>query len=145
MIDQSHTVTIDRPVGEVFDFVADPSNETKWHFDVREVVRPKEGPITFGTTYEWVVRFLGTKRYVGQITAFEPNRFIEMTTVEGPVLPQLTHTFQAEGGATIYTRRVRFETRGMFKIMEPLITRMPSPNARWANNLKLVLEGGQPK
>lgn len=145
MIDQSHTVTIDRPVGDVFDFVAEPSNEPKWHFDVREVVRPKQGPIARGTTYEWVVRFLGTKTYVGEVTAFEPNRFIEMTTREGPVLPQLTHTFQVEGDRTIYTRRVRFETSGLFKVMEPLIKRMPSPNARWAENLKLVLEGGQPK
>lgn len=145
MIDQSHTVTIDRPVGEVFDFVAEPSNEPKWHFDVREVVRPKQGPISLGTTYEWVVRFLGRKTYVGAVTAFEPNRLIEMTTHEGPVLPQLTHTFQAEGDRTVYTRRIRFETRGLFKAMEPLIKRMPSPNARWSENLKLVLEGGQPK
>lgn len=144
MIDQSHTVTIDRPVGEVFDFVAEPSNEPTWHFDVREVVRPKRGPIALGTTYEWVVRFLGTKTYIGEVTAFEPNRVIEMTTREGPVLPQLTHTFQTEGDRTIYTRRVRFDTRGLFKVMEPLIKRMPSPNARWAENLKLVLEGGQP-
>jgi len=145
MIDQSHTVTIDRAVGEVFDFVAEPSNEPKWHFDVREVVRPKRGPIALGTTYEWIVRFLGTKTYVGQVTALEPNRFIEMTTLEGPVLPQLTHTFQAEGDRTIYTRRIRFEPTGLFKVMEPFIKRMPSPNARWAENLKLVLEGGQPK
>lgn len=145
MIDQSHTVTIERPVAEVFDFVAEPSNEPKWHFDVREVVRPKQGPIALGTTYEWVVRFLGTKTYVGEVTAFEPNRFIAMTTLQGPVLPQLTHTFQAEGDRTIYTRRIRFETRGLFKVMEPLIKRMPSPNARWAENLKLALEGGQPR
>ena len=82
---------------------------------------------------------------MGQVTALERNRFIEMSTLEGPVLPQLTHTFQAEGGRTIYTRRIRFETRGLFKLMEPLIKRMPSPNARWAENLKLVLEGGRPK
>ena len=145
MIDQSHTVTIDRPVGEVFDFVAEPSNEPKWHFDVREVVRPKQGPIALGTTYEWIVRFLGMKKYVGEVTAFEPNRFIEMTTLEGPVLPQLTHAFQAEGDHTTYTRRIRFETKGLFKVLEPLIKRMPSPNARWAENLKLVLEGEQPR
>lgn len=145
MIDQTHTVTIDRPVSEVFYFVAEPSNEPKFHFDVKEVVRPKEGPIALGTTFEWVVKFLGTKSYVGEVTAFEPNRFIEMTTLEGVVLPKVTHTFQADGDRTIYTRRVRFETTGIFRVMEPLIKRMPSPNKRWAANLKLLLEGGQPK
>lgn len=145
MIDQTHTVTIDRLVEEVFDFVAEPSNEPRYHFDVREVVQPKQGPIALGTTFEWVVKFLGTKSYVGEVTAFEPNRFIELTTREGAVLPKLTHTFQADGDRTTYTRRVRFETKGLFKVMEPLIKRMPSPNARWAENLKLVLEGGDPK
>jgi uncharacterized protein YndB with AHSA1/START domain len=145
MIDMTHTVTIDRPVDEVFDFVAEPSNEPKWHFDVKEVVRPTQGPLALNTTYEWVVRFLGTKTYVGEVTAFEPNRFIEMTTREGPVLPKLTHTFQAAGDRTIYTRRVRFETRGLFKVMEPLIKRIPSPNTPGGRNLKLLLEGGEPR
>lgn len=145
MIDQTHTVTINRPVSEVFDFVAEPSNEPMWHFDVQEVVRPKQGPLALGATFEWVVKFLGTKSYVGEVTAFEPNRFIELTTREGVVLPRLTHTFQADGDRTTYTRRVRFETTGMFRVMEPLIKRMPSPNARWAENLKVLLEGGQPK
>jgi len=145
MIDQAHTVTINRPVSEVFNFVAEPSNETKWHFDVQEVVRPKEGRLELGTTFEWVVKFLGKKRYVGEVTAFEPDRFIELTTLEGVIQPRLTHTFQADGDSTTYTRRVRFETRGLFRVLEPVITRMPSPNRRWAENLKLVLEGGQPK
>lgn len=145
MIDLTHTVTIDRPVDEVFGFVAEPSNEPKWHFDVQEVVRPRQGPITLGTTFEWIVKFLGRKTYVGEVTAFEPNRFIEMTTFEGPILPLLSHTFQADGDRTRYTRRVRFETTGLFRVMEPLIKLMPSPNTRWAQNLKLVLEGDQPR
>jgi uncharacterized membrane protein len=35
MIDVTHTVTIDRPVSEVFDFVAESSNEPRWDIDVR--------------------------------------------------------------------------------------------------------------
>lgn len=147
MIDMTHTVTIDRPVSEVFDFVADmPANEPRFHFDVREVVRPKDGPIALGTEFEWVVKFLGKKTYSGEVTAFEPNRFIELTTLEGYILPKLTHTFQADGDRTAYTRRVRFETRGIFKVMEPLLKRMPTnPNTRSAENLKLILEGSEPK
>ena len=39
MIDVTHTVTIDRPVSEVFDFVTESSNEPKWDVDVQEVNR----------------------------------------------------------------------------------------------------------
>ena len=40
MIDLTHAVTIDRSVSEVFDFVAESSNEPRWDVDVQEVVHP---------------------------------------------------------------------------------------------------------
>ena len=140
MIDETHTVTINRPVKEVFDFVADPSNEPAWHFDVKEVLRPKQGPYELGETFQWVVKFGGSKTYSLEVTAFEPNRFIEITTREGSVLPVLTHTFQQDGDGTRYTRRVRFETRGLLRVMAPLMKRINNPNTRWAENLKELLE-----
>jgi ligand-binding SRPBCC domain-containing protein len=144
MIDVTHTVTIDRPVNEVFDFVAESSNEPKWDVDVQKVIQPTQGPLTAGTRYEWVLKLLGTKRIAGEVTAFETNRLIELTTIEGPILPKITHTFEAEGDRTIYARRIRFETGGLLKLLEPFMKLMPrNPNTRTAENLKLVLEGGQ--
>lgn len=140
MIDETHTVTINRPVKEVFDFVANPSNERDWHLDVKAVLRPTDGPYEFGETFQWVVKFGGSKTYSVEITALEPNRLIELTTREGPVLPVLTHTFQPDGDGTRYTRRVRFETRGLLRVLAPLMNRMINPNKRWAENLKELLE-----
>ena len=146
MIDVTHTVTINRPVSEVFDFVAESSNEPKWDIDVQEVVQPAQGPLTEGTTYEWVLKFLGTKRIAGKVTAFESNRLIELTTYQGAILPKITHTFKAEGDRTIYARRIRFQTSGLLRLLEPLMRLMPrNPNTRTAENLKLVLEAGQPR
>lgn len=143
MIDETHTVTINRPVNEVFDFVADPSNEPDWHYDVKEVLRPKDGPYQLGETFQWVIKFGSTNTYSAEITGFEPNRFIEVTALEGPVLPVLTHTFQPEGDRTRYTRRVRFETRGFLRLLAPLMNRINNPNRRWAENLKKLLEKRQ--
>ena len=140
MIDETHTLTINRPVKEVFDFVADPSNEPDWHFDVKEVLRPKNGGYELGETFQWVVKFGGSKTYSVEITALEPNRLIEITAREGAVLPVLTHTFQPDGEGTRYTRRVRFETKGLLRVMAPLMVSMNNPNTRWAKNLKELLE-----
>lgn len=74
MIDETHTVTINRPVKEVFDFVADPSNEPDWHFDVTEVLRPKDGPYELGERFQWVVKFGGSKTYSLEVTALEPGQ-----------------------------------------------------------------------
>ncbi len=139
MIDETHTVTINRPVNEVFDFVADPANETTWHFDVKEVVRSKDGPYELGERLQWAVKFGGTKTYSIEVTAFEPNRLIEITTLDGPVKPVLTHTFQKDGEGTRYTRRVRFETKGVIRILAPVMARLNNPNRRWAENLRELL------
>ena len=140
MIDETHTVNISRPVNEVFDFVADPSNETAWHFDVKEVLRSSHGPYELGETFQWVVKFGGSKTYSIEVTGLEPNRFIELTTRQGPVMPILTHTFQKNGDGTRYTRRVRFETKGLLRVLAPVMTRMNNPNTKWADNLKELLE-----
>lgn len=140
MIDETHTVTINRPVDEVFEFVAEPSHETDWHFDVKEVLRDKDGPYEIGEKFQWRINFGGLKTYSIEVTALEPNRFIELTTYEGPVLPVLTHTFQSEGAGTRYTRRIRFETKGLLRFLAPLMVRFNNPNTRWAENLKELLE-----
>jgi len=142
MIDETHTLNISCPVNEVFDFVADPSNETAWHFDVKEVIRSNDGPYELGETLQWVVKFGGSKTYSIEVTAFEPNRLIELTTHQGPVLPILTHTFQQDGDSTRYTRRVRFETKGLLRVLAPVMTRLNNPNTKWAENLKELLESG---
>lgn len=141
MITAEHTVQIDQPVGDVFAFVADQSNEPKWHTDVLEV--HPEGPIEQGSTVTWLVDFMGKKEYVNEVTAFEPQRRIEMTTRAGPLDVTLTHDFKAAGGATSYTRRVEIPFQGMFRLVGPIMKATGAAdrrNARFAENLKQILE-----
>lgn len=141
MIVHEHTVEIDRPVEEVFAYVADPTNEPNWHHDVREVHRPWEGPLHQGATLTWKIKLATLKDYLVEVTAFEPNRRIQITTREGPVKPVLTHRFEPSGNTTRYTRRVEIPPQGWFRILQPLLKVMPNPpNTRWARNLKRILE-----
>jgi uncharacterized protein YndB with AHSA1/START domain len=77
MINLEHRVVIDRSVEDVFAYVADQTNEPKWHTDVLEV-RP-EGRVELGSTVTWLVKFMGESQYVNEVTAFEPQRRIEFT------------------------------------------------------------------
>lgn len=141
MIDKTHSVTINRPVNEVFDYVADGSNEPEWHYDVKEVHRKSDGMYELGEKLRWVIKFPGgSDTYTSEVTALEPNRLIEITALEGMVLPVLTHTFQPEGNGTRYTRRVRFQPKGFLRVVAPLMGLLNNPNKRWAENLKALLE-----
>jgi uncharacterized protein YndB with AHSA1/START domain len=141
MISMEHSVVIDRPVEEVFAFVADQANEPKWHKDVLEA-HPQQ-PLEPGATVKWLVRFMGKNNYVVEVTAFEPHRRIELTTRQGPLKPTLTHTFEPTDGATRYQRHVQIPLDGMFRLVGPIMKITGAArrrNARWAENLKTLLE-----
>jgi len=54
MIDIETAVEIDRPVEEVFAFVADQTNAPQWQADLHGVRRLTDGPIGVGTEHEFV-------------------------------------------------------------------------------------------
>ncbi len=141
MITASHTVDIDRPAHQVFDFVADQRNEAKWHTDVLDV-EPK-GPILLGSTVTWLVKFMGENHYVNEVTEFDAPRLIQLAAREGPLKPTLTHRFVSRNGATRYTRSVSIPVEGMFRLVAPIMKATGAArrrNAHFAENLKTLLE-----
>src|SRR5215208_1276216 len=56
-VDQS--VVIERPLEEVFAFLADPENDAQWTPMVTETRKTSEGPLGVGTRYEQSGHFLG--------------------------------------------------------------------------------------
>ncbi len=68
------TVEIDRPVAEVFAFLADGTNDPKFSPRVRQIARTTDGPTAVGTVYASTVKDAGltTKRQF-RITEFEPG------------------------------------------------------------------------
>ncbi|MEX0698848.1 MAG: SRPBCC family protein [Acidimicrobiia bacterium] len=140
MIRAEHVVDIERPVEEVFDYVSDQTNEPRWHTDVLEV-DPKQ-PVHLGSKVTWLVKFMGTNRYVSEVTGFEPHRRIELTATEGPLKPTLTHRFEPANGGTRYTRRVEIPLEGFFRLVGPIMKASGAAhkrNARFAENLKDLL------
>ena len=141
MICMKHAVVINRPVEDVFAFVADQANEPMWHTDVLEVNPAR--PLEPGATVTWLVRFMGSNTYVVDVTAFEPLRRIELTARQGPLKPTLTHTFEETNGATRYQRHVQIPLHGMFRLVGPIMKATGAArrrNARFAENLKNMLE-----
>lgn len=55
MVDRSDSITIDRPVEDVFGYVTDVTNDPAWHTDILEAHKTTEGSIGVGTV--WHTRF----------------------------------------------------------------------------------------
>jgi uncharacterized membrane protein len=97
-----HSVSIRRPVAEVFAFVADGENAMRWRPGVLDVSRQSgEG---LGAIYRQGVKGPGGRRIAAdyEITAFEPDRRIAFRAIAGPVRPTGEYRFAADGdGATV--------------------------------------------
>jgi uncharacterized protein YndB with AHSA1/START domain len=70
----SGTAIIDRPIQEVFAFLADGTNDPKFSPRVQEIRRTTDGPIGVGTVFESSVKDAGMRS----------NRTFELTAFEAP-------------------------------------------------------------
>ena len=95
-----HSVSILRPIGEVFAFVADGESAKRWRPGVLDVQHQSgEG---LGAIYRQGVKGPGGRRIAAdyEVTAFEPDRRIAFRAIAGPVRPTGEYRFSPEGEGT---------------------------------------------
>ena len=95
-----HTVTVNRPAGAVFDYLADGTHNAEWRSGVLEIERTSPGGGQ-GATYRQVLSGPGGRQIDGdyQVTVFEPPTRLEFQVIAGPARPagmfELTETTRA--------------------------------------------------
>ena len=120
MIDLETTVEIDRPVPEVFAFVADQTNAPEWQDGLHEVRRLTEGPIGVGTEHEFIRRFVGRKMVSrNRFVSFEEDRFVEFEIPDGWLTGRGSYRTAPSANGTILTSRIQFRARGPMALVEP--------------------------
>jgi uncharacterized protein YndB with AHSA1/START domain len=142
MPNAEHTVTIDRPARDVFDYLADGTHNREWRAGVLEIQRTSAADGE-GATYRQVLAGPGGRRIDGdyRVTVFEPPRRLEFQVTAGPARP--VGVFELTENAD-KTTRVRFaldlEPAGLMKLMAPMITRQVRREVAQLDTLKTVLE-----
>jgi carbon monoxide dehydrogenase subunit G len=138
----TNTVTIDRPAGEVFAFLADGENEQKWRPGVREMRR--EGDTSgVGAIYRQKLAGPMGRTVPGdvEITGFEPDRRITFRVIAGPVRPEGRYDVEAaEGGSTRVTFSLEVTLTGLKKTMNSMVQKSMDGEVGALANLKRVLE-----
>src|SRR5690242_17360249 len=101
MIKVQKDIVINRPVEEVFAFIANPLNIPRWRPDVLEI-RGTNGSIQANSQFEELVSFMGKKVFPMQVIEYEPNRREVIKAIGGPgVRPTQSFQLEAnEAGAT---------------------------------------------
>jgi carbon monoxide dehydrogenase subunit G len=145
MIKFEKSYYIDRPKQEVFEFVTDPANDTKWRDSASSAEWISEGPVGVGSTQRSVDKFLGRKiELTTEVTAWDPPNKYGLKTLSGPVPTESTITFESEGSGTQLMINGQVEFGGFFKMTEGLIGKQVEKQLDTDfNGLKRVLEEGQ--
>jgi len=136
------SIVINKPPGDVFAFVTNHDNTTKWQNGVDAVI-PDGPPNVVGSKYTEVRKFMGQEmKSVMEITAFEQDSKWAARVLKGPVPFVVTATFTAEGSGTKMHTTVEGEPKGFFKIaggmLESQLTKSLQEDAK---TLKKLLEG----
>jgi uncharacterized protein YndB with AHSA1/START domain len=116
-------VEINRPIDEVFAYMADPTKTPEWNSIVEEA-RPSETPVRRGTTISSRARFLGRKiDSTFEVVEYVPNKtFVQRTDKPFPFT--ITNVFEAAGKATRVKGAFEGEPGGFFKLGEPILARI---------------------
>ena len=120
------TVLIERPVEEVFGFVADLTNVASMDPSVKSVQKTSQGPIGAGSTF----RIRQKAPHLGKVrdasvryTAVKPNRKIEFKARVGANSPTARLTFERVDGRTRVRFRAESNLGGPLKVLSALSTR----------------------
>jgi uncharacterized protein YndB with AHSA1/START domain len=137
------SVEINRPVEEVFSYVANPENLPEWSGLVLEVHKETQGQPEVGDRFTTVAKFLGRRFETPfERRTYEPNRRYSDRAAGGPIPDQdWTYTFEEVSGGTRITRAAEGEPGGFFRLAGPLLERAGRRQVRAdLGNLKDLLE-----
>lgn len=143
MVDVTTRTTIDRPVGEVAAYAADPDRAPEWYANIASVEWETERPLRIGSRVAFVARFLGrTLRYTYEIAELDLPRRLVMRTSQGPFAMETSYTWTALGDtATDMVLRNRGEPRGFSALATPIMARaMRRENVKDLRRLKAICE-----
>ena len=115
------SVVVHRPVEVVFSYLANPENDPYWSGASDEMHITSPRPVRVGTTVRQVGHFLGRRLELSlNVTAYEPNRRFGMSVVSGPLKFAGVRHVEPVPEGTLVTFHGGGDSRGLFKIAEPL-------------------------
>jgi len=134
-------IVINKPIEEVFDFVADERNEPKYNpqMTLAEMVTP--GPIGVGSKFHCVMTGARAADMTIECTEFDRPHRLGSTTQISNMEINGSLLFEPQGQSTKMKWLWNIEPRGFIRLLGPIVRRM-GERQEWANwtGLKKVME-----
>jgi len=141
----SGSTVIDRPIDDVFAFLAAGTNDPKFSPRVKEIRKTTDGPVGVGTVFESTVKDAGMKSSRKfEITALEPPTKIRWTERSKNLITVPDGGYDLEKVSDTQTKvtiRNTFEAHGFGKVIVGLAARAAAKDApAFAARIKAAVE-----
>lgn len=143
MIRIEHSIVIDRPLDDVFAYLAAPWNMPKWQEAVLEATPIGDEPIGADTRVRVRRRFMGqTVTLVLETTEYKENERFSFVSESGPIALRGTVAVEPHERGTSVVFIVSGEAEGLFSLAGPFIEQIVrGETVENAGRLKKILEG----
>ena len=140
------SVLINRPIEDVFDYVASFENYPKWNHSMVECRRTSEGPTSVGTIFDSRMIYMRQKYSAPlEITEYEPNNRITFYVSKFGFFKWFRGIFSFEKANGTTKVKITAET-DLVALFKPMLIIMPILGKRsWGKHLaelKRILESG---
>jgi carbon monoxide dehydrogenase subunit G len=113
---------VDRPIEEVFAFIADFANSARWDPGVAEARNVTEGPVRVGTRYDLVVLFNDRRLPMTyEVIEYRPPDRVALRGYGSTVNALDDIRFEATPGGTRIRYTADLRLRGLLRVLEPLV------------------------
>jgi uncharacterized membrane protein len=133
------SITINRPVGDVFEFVLDGTKNPLWRPAILDIQRV---PGKVGAVFKQGLKGPGGRRIDGdyEIVESQSNELIKFQVIVGTARPTGTFRFEPVGNSTRVTFTLHLEPKGLTRLLSPMITSTMKSEVATLSNLKAYLE-----
>ena len=143
MLNSQANITINRALGIVSEFSADPGNAPKWFSDVQSTQWKSPKPLKVGSQIVFKADVGGKKQELTyEVVEYFPGLKLVMKSQEGPVLVETTYAWVAKSSKE--TQMIIKSSRsvsGLSKILSPIMAnKLKRAHKRNLKRLKAMLE-----
>lgn len=119
MISLSASVSIYRPVQQVFDFISTTENDFQWQYGTLESARVSPGAVGVGGFFRSIGHVMG-RRLLGtfEVTEYEANKRYGFKSLSGPLTSRTLYTFETANGSTQIKLSTQVSTRDAPELRE---------------------------
>lgn len=137
----ANAIEINRPIEEVFAYLADFENIPAWNYAIVETEKTSEGPVGIGATFRQVRSVPSHGEETFEVTDYRPHQSVTISGTLGPFTGDLRYQLDPIESGTRLTNEVDLQPRGIAGLVGQLAgSRVKDAVAANLNELKRILE-----